>query len=324
MENMTTANPFDISIIGGGPIGLYAASLAGEKGAKCNLIDSRLQLGGLMRSVYPNRIVHDFADFPPMTGRELSDILISKTDEYGHSISLGQYVQFLSLVDNDIIKIETNRGEIYSRAVIIASGLKAYCPSILDYIKIDNWDGRGIQEHWDDNNKFENKSIAVIYDSLAFAQSIIAQQGDKNRYYFIINAENDLMADDGGEMCQLGNHEVYKHPWTIKAVTGNRKPEAIILIDEITQKEKSIKIDLIFECSTKHARQTLFSLWGINTFGLGIVVDQRMMTNINKVYAVGDIAIYPGKIKLLSNGVDEAQKAVKSALKILKINNKTN
>jgi thioredoxin reductase len=47
---------FDITIVGAGPVGLYATYYAGLRDMKTKLIDALPQLGGQLTALYPEKI----------------------------------------------------------------------------------------------------------------------------------------------------------------------------------------------------------------------------------------------------------------------------
>ncbi len=111
--------------------------------------------------------------------------------------------------------------------------------------------------------------------------------------------------------------EVIAAPWVVKAVTGVKTPECLVISNKDSAEERSSGVDIIISLVDMQPRQTLYSNFGIEMMGGQIKVDPRMQTSLKRVYAVGDIAYYPGKIKLLSTGIYEARIAVKNALKLI-------
>ena len=73
---------FDLTIIGGGPTGLYAAYYAGFRGMKVKVIDSLEELGGQITALYPEKFIFDVAGFPKIYGRDLVKNLIEQAMQY--------------------------------------------------------------------------------------------------------------------------------------------------------------------------------------------------------------------------------------------------
>ena len=114
---------YDITIIGGGPVGLFSAFYAGLRGVSVKIIESLSELGGQPAVLYPEKVIYDIAGFPAITGAELVDQLIEQLDRFKDStaVCLKEEVQNFDKA-NDIFTINTNKGQHYSRAIIIACG----------------------------------------------------------------------------------------------------------------------------------------------------------------------------------------------------------
>jgi ferredoxin/flavodoxin---NADP+ reductase len=301
---------YDFTIIGGGPNGLYAAVLAAEAGASCNIIESRFHLGGVMMAAYPEKHVFNFPGIPSIIGRDLINDLISKARNHGVTFHLGEYTDHIERQGNDSLLIKSGKGEYQSSILIIAAGLKAYFSSLTDFLKIDNWNNSCVVENWPSPQSVENKRIAIICHNskditippeiAASAREIVILFDQQ-----LPQLKNDLPAD-----------KIIRKPWTLQSITGNEVPETISIVNLSTGESQVIETDFIIGFFDNHARQTLYSNLGIKTMGQFIEVDQKMQTSLRRVYAIGDIAWYPGKVMLLAAGVQEAKIAVKNGLKI--------
>ncbi len=68
---------YDITIIGGGPTGLFSAFYSGMRQLKVKVIDSLPHLGGLLSALYPEKYIYDVAGFPKIKAQDLVDQLKS-------------------------------------------------------------------------------------------------------------------------------------------------------------------------------------------------------------------------------------------------------
>src|ERR1041384_7535716 len=89
---------FDVTIIGGGPVGLFAAFYAGLRQMSCKIIDSLEELGGQLTALYPEKYIYDVAGFPKIYARDLANNLVQQAMEYQPTISLGETVKTLSIL----------------------------------------------------------------------------------------------------------------------------------------------------------------------------------------------------------------------------------
>jgi ferredoxin/flavodoxin---NADP+ reductase len=301
---------YDFAIIGGGPIGLYAAVTAAEAGASCNIIESRFHLGGVMMAAYPEKHVFNFPGIPSIIGRDLINDLINKARNHGVSFHLGEYTDHIESQGKDSLLIKSNKGEYHSSILIIAAGLKAYFSSLTDFLRIDNWNNTCVVENWPPPQAVENKRVAIICGN-SREITIPPEIAAAAREITILIDQQSTQTS-----IEVDADNIIRKPWTLQSITGNEIPEALNIVNLSTGQSQVIETDFIIGFFDNHARQTLYSNLGIKTMGQFIEVDQKMQTSLRRVYAIGDIAWYPGKVMLLETGVHEAKTAVKNGFKI--------
>jgi thioredoxin reductase (NADPH) len=271
-----------------------------------------------MMAAYPDKNVYNFPGIPVIRGRELIQDLVNRVKTFGVDTRQGEYVgQILDGGDGSFI-IMSNRNEYVSYVVIMTTGLKAHYSPLVDYIKIEDWDGTGVFDSWPSIEEIKNKSLVLLCgitgelrlpDELSGAVSELTVIWDRN---VLGNHQVQLFSPDGIKI------ETYREPWKIRMISGDLRPASVYLVDDETGEMQGIKADIVVGFYKGNSRQTLFSNWGIEMVGQNIKVDQRMQTSMQKIYAAGDIAWYPGKIKLLSTGIQEVKIALKNILKELK------
>src|ERR1700704_4702086 len=101
---------FDLTIIGAGPTGLYAAYYAGFRGLKVKLIDSLGDLGGQITALYPEKFIFDVAGFPKIYGRDLVKNLVEQGLQYKPAVCLGERVTMLKANSDKTYDLETQKG----------------------------------------------------------------------------------------------------------------------------------------------------------------------------------------------------------------------
>src|SRR5580765_7823174 len=99
---------FDLTIIGGGPTGLYAAYYAGFRGMKVKIIDSLEELGGQVTALYPEKFIFDVAGFPKVLGKDLVKNLVVQALQFKPTVCLGECVQQFSQGPDKIFTLTTN------------------------------------------------------------------------------------------------------------------------------------------------------------------------------------------------------------------------
>src|SRR2546429_8654719 len=121
----------DITIIGAGPTGLFAAFYAGIRGATCCLIDNLDQVGGQLTALYPEKYIFDVAGFPKVLAKDLVKGMAEQAFQFKAPVHLGQKVIGLKHDSQDgqpRFTIVTERDEDPSRSGLIAGGVGAFTP----------------------------------------------------------------------------------------------------------------------------------------------------------------------------------------------------
>ena len=73
---------YDLTVIGGGPVGMFATFYASMRNLDTQLIESLPELGGQVAALYPEKVIHDVAGFVPAKGAELISNLKQQLFEF--------------------------------------------------------------------------------------------------------------------------------------------------------------------------------------------------------------------------------------------------
>src|SRR5690606_20745440 len=126
-----SAESRDVTIIGGGPTGLFAAFYAGLRGASCRIIDSLPELGGQLTALYPEKYIYDVGGYPRVLARDLAVSLAEQGLQFGADVRLEEQVQELEPAEDGYV-IVTDRGRYPTKSVLIAGGKGAFAPRSLE------------------------------------------------------------------------------------------------------------------------------------------------------------------------------------------------
>src|SRR5256885_8564509 len=119
---------YDLTIIGAGPTGLYAAYYAGFRGLKVKLVDSLEDLGGQITALYPEKFIFDVAGFPKIYGKDLVKNLVEQAKQYNPAICLGECVEDLQAQPDKTYLLKTSKAAHRTRAVLVTIGIGAFNP----------------------------------------------------------------------------------------------------------------------------------------------------------------------------------------------------
>jgi len=310
---MSTRDVYDITIIGGGPSGLYAAFYAGLRDARTKIIDSLAQLGGQLAALYPDKYIYDIPGFPRVLARELVDRQVEQAMAFSPQICLNEKVVALKTGVNGLVELRTEKDNLhYSRAVIIAAGVGAFVPRTLDVPGIAEMQGKGIHYYVQDLELFRNQRVLVIGGgdtALDWAISLL----DIASELTLIHRRGTFRGHEQAAKEVLTSRCRVLPYYELKALVGSEHVEAAVVFDNRTGEEMTIQVDSVVLGLGFLANLGPIKEWGLDIVGNSIRVSPSMLTNLPGVYAVGDIATYEGKLKLIATATAEAAIAVNYA-----------
>ncbi len=312
MHNSGVA-PFDITFIGAGPVALYGMYYAGLRLTRFKTIDMLDDVGGGLMALYPEKYIYDVAGFPKILAKDLTRLLKEQASQYPHTFCLGEKVSEVKRNDDGVITLTTNKGVHHSRTVIVCAGMGAYIPRKLDIPNVLELEGHGIFYFIRRIRDFEGKNILVVGggDS-AFDYSMMLEPVAKSITHI---HRNDFFAAHDDSVRQVMESRVrMKFPfWEVKRIVGEDWVSEVTIVQTRTGEEETLPVDAIIFNIGFLTNLGPISEWGLKLDKNAIVVDSRMHTNIEGVYAAGDIVTYDGKLKLISTGCGEVAIAVNNA-----------
>ncbi len=304
---------YDVTIIGAGPVGLYAAYYAGLRDCRTKLIETYPHLGGRLTSMYPEKEIFDVAGHTNILARDLVTQLTKQAMQYRPTVVLDERVTGLRIRGERVIELSTPKGRHYSQTVVIAAGYGAFVPRKLDIPHLTDLEGHGIYYYLPSFEPLRGKKVLVVgggNSAVDWALSLehIASEVTLIHRVYKFQA-HEAMVD---RLLASGVRVMFPY-FALKEVIGEEKITGAVIWNERSGKEEQIEVDAIVLSIGMLANLDPFREWGLNIVGSGIAVTTDMSTNMPGVYAAGDIATYPGKILLISAGAGEAATAVNTA-----------
>ena len=283
---------FDITIVGGGPVGLFAAFYAHMRQAKVNLIDSLPQLGGQPAILYPEKKILDVPGFTNLTGEELVERLIDQVKTFETSIHLNETVLDIEKKD-ELFTLTTSKGKHISKAILIAMGGGAFKPRPLELENVDQFEN--IHYHVSNINQYAGQNIVVLGGGDSAVEEAIYLTKFA-RKVTIIHRRDALRAAKSIQEKAFANDKI-EFMWdsVVEEVSGDE-----ILTKMLVKNVKTGEITTI-EADEEDGLFGLFGFIGLipnteifadsklNMENGYIVTDEDMHTNIEGVYAAGDV-----------------------------------
>jgi thioredoxin reductase (NADPH) len=313
---VTEAELKDLTIIGGGPTGLFAAFYAGLRGITCRIIDSLPELGGQLSALYPEKYIYDVGGFARILARDLASNLIEQGLQFGPDVRLEEEVQELIRAEGRMI-VTTNYGRYPTKAVLIAAGKGAFAPRKLECPGYDDLLGKGVAYHVRDPKVYEGKRVLIVGGGDSAVDWVLNLK-DRTRRLILIHRRDGFRAHaQSTKLMQAavasGHIELLTHR-EVKRIDGDGCVRSVTIFDNRTNEETTFDIDAVVALIGFKPDLGPLAQWGLEFKRHSIVVNQRMETNLPGVFAAGDIATYEGKLVLIATGFSEAAMAVNHAV----------
>ncbi|MCX4542389.1 NAD(P)/FAD-dependent oxidoreductase [Streptomyces sp. NBC_01565] len=298
----------DLTVIGAGPAGLYAAYYAGFRGLSTTVVDTLAHPGGQVAALYPEKFLYDIAGHPAIKGRDLVDNLLAQAAPFGTRHLLGQTATTL-VRDGDGWLVGTDAGRLVrTGAVVITAGLGSFSPRTLPCAV--PYEGRGVAYHVARLDDHRDRDVIVVGggDSavdwalalapLARSVTLVHRRGAFRAHEHSVRQLHDspveILTDARVTACE-GGGALERVRITAGDTVLERPAQALVAALGFTSRLGPI------------------AGWGLALDNRQISVDQAMRTSLPGVYAAGDGCTYPGRVPLISVGFGEAATAVNHA-----------
>ncbi len=153
--------PVDITIIGGGPTGLFGLFYAGMRGVTAQIVDALPQLGGQLTALYPEKYIFDVGGFPRVLAKDFVRALTEQALQFRAPAHLNETITGLERRDGQFV-LQTEGASFPCKAIVIAAGIGAFSPRRLPQAVSHPWYGRGIFDVVTDPEQFRGKRILII------------------------------------------------------------------------------------------------------------------------------------------------------------------
>jgi thioredoxin reductase (NADPH) len=306
----------DLLIIGAGPAGLYAAYYAGFRGIKVAILDSLPEAGGQVSALYPEKLIYDVAGFPAVKGQDLIDNLVEQAAPFNPTYFLGHRAEGMGHDhDGGTVTITSHKGlEVVSKAVLITGGIGTFTPRPLP--DAEEFEGRGLRYFVPKLDELADQDILIVgggdsafdwaHNLEPIAKSItLIHRRDRFRAH-----EHTV------EQVMNSSVRVMTHT-EVARIIGDDKVKAVEVFNNQTDEREVLDVQAVVAALGFTADLGPLTRWGLEQEKRHIIVDTAMRTNLERVFAAGDITEYEGKVRLISVGFGEAATAVNNAAPVI-------
>ncbi|MCL8385224.1 NAD(P)/FAD-dependent oxidoreductase [Xanthobacter aminoxidans] len=322
MSPLRTAAVRDVAVIGAGPVGLFTLFALGQAGLDALVVDALDVPGGQCAALYSEKPIYDIPGRPSVTAGALVADLVGQAAPYDPLYLLGRRAIGLRQEGEQFRIALSDGSEVGARAVVVVAGAGAFGPNRPPIPNLAAFEGTSLFYAVDDPARFRGRMVVIAgggdsaADWAVILAGIAAQVVLVHRRPVFRAAPATLAAIE--RLVQEGRIRICA-PRTLAGVSGTgARIEAVHLADGAGGQEEVAADALLCFYGLAKDLSALAS-FGIAAGAAGIpVAPASMQTMRPGVFAVGDVADYPGKLKLILTGFAEAARAAHSTLALLR------
>lgn len=311
----------DILIVGAGPVGLFTVFEAGLLKLRCHLVDALPQTGGQLSEIYPKKPIYDIPGFPSILAGELVDNLMEQIAPFKPGFTLGERVEEIETTGDKEFTLTTNKGtKIQAPIIAIAGGLGSFEPRKPPIDGIEKYEDRGVDYMIKDPEKFRDKKLLIAGGGDSALDWTI-ELADIAKEITLIHRRTSFRGalDSVDKVMELAKAKKVNLITEAQAIGINGEDELReVIIKPKNADEYAIQVDNFIPLFGLTPKLGPIANWGLGIHKSAVEVNTLDYgTNVDGIYAIGDINTYPGKLKLILCGFHEATLMVQSAFKYI-------
>lgn len=304
----------DVAIIGAGPVGLFAVFECGMLKMKCHVVDVLDVQGGQCAALYPEKPIYDIPGQPRIEAAELIDRLVAQAAPFAPVYHLGQRVETLARQPDGRWLVGTSAGtQIDAAAVIVAAGVGAFGPNRPPLAGIEAYENRSVFYMVTRKEALRGKRVVVagggdsaldwsILLADIAAKVMVVHRRDKFR------GAPDSVAKLHA-LAEAGKIELVT-PYQLHGLEGAGGQLSAVTVATLDGEVRRLEADVLLPFFGLSMNLGPIADWGLALDKNHIAIDQATAaTSAPGIFAVGDIATYPHKLKLILTGFAEAASA---------------
>lgn len=309
---------YDLLIIGGGPVGLFAAYFAGMRNADVAIVESLPQLGGQVSALFPEKNIYDVGGIPGIKAKDLIKQQLVQLEAFAPKIFLNTSV---SEIDNDAdsdFVVTTNHERIFAKAIIIAIGNGAFAPRKLAFDYDQQLEDNGMVNYFiTELEQYRDKNVVIAGGGDSAVDCALALEPIAKSVTIVHRRDQFRGLESSVEKMKTSSIIEVKTPYLLNDLRSENDQLQIDLKKVKATDLETITADKLIVNYGFTADSRILRKWDLELKGVKVKVDTRMETSRPKIFAIGDAADYPGKMNLIATGYGEAPIAVTTALETI-------
>lgn len=315
----TTDDVYDITIIGAGPTGLFAAFYAGLRQMRTKIIEALPEPGGQLAVLYPEKLIYDVPGFPKILAQDLVRHLVEQVALFDPEMIYEQRIDTLTRTTVDggeeVWRLGTQAGAHLSRTVVISAGIGAFQPSKIDRPGITDYEGKGVYYFVKDKRPYRGKRILIVGGGDTAVDWALNLK-DWAGHITLIHRRDQFRAHESSLAALRTSGIPVLTPFELKRVYGDGKVEGATIFNNQLGSERELQVDAVLVNIGFKAALGPIESWGVELADVRhIRTDGFMETNLKGVFAAGDIAAVDGgePLNLIVTGFGQAAIAANAA-----------
>jgi thioredoxin reductase (NADPH) len=308
----------DVAIVGAGPVGLFCVFECGMLDLRCAVLDALDAPGGQCVALYPEKPIYDIPGFPEISAGHLIDNLLAQARPFQPMFHLGQPVMSLARTASGFRLVTAGDTTVEAGAVIIAAGVGAFGPNRPPLANLARYEASGAVRYFVKRREdFAGKRVVIAGGgdsavdwalSLAPVAHSLAIVHRRDKFRAVPDSERRLRA-----LAAEGKIELVV-PYQLDALEGSGGKLEAVIVKNLDGQTHRLFADALLPFFGLAQDLGPIAGFGLKAEHNLIAVDPATCsTNIPGVFAVGDVAAYPGKLKLILSGFAEAALAAHAA-----------
>ncbi|TSD88211.1 NAD(P)/FAD-dependent oxidoreductase [Mycobacterium sp. KBS0706] len=304
----------DVAIIGAGPVGLFAVFECGMLKMKCHVVDVLDVQGGQCAALYPEKPIYDIPGQLRIEAAELIDRLVAQAAPFDPVYHLCQRVETLARQPDGRWLVGTSTGtEIDAAAVIVAAGVGAFGPNRPPLAGIEAYENRSVFYMVTRKEALRGKRVVVAGggDSALDWSILLADIAAK---VMVVHRRDKFRGAPDSvarlhALAEAGKIELVT-PYQLHGLEGAGGQLSAVTVATLDGEVRRLDADVLLPFFGLSMNLGPIADWGLALDKSHIAIDQATAaTSVPGIFAVGDIATYPHKLKLILTGFAEAASA---------------
>ncbi len=310
----------DIAIIGAGPVGLFAVFQCGMLGLRSHVIEALPEIGGQCSALYPEKPIYDIPGHPRLSAAALIENLSVQAAPFAPVYHLRQQAMRLDGTPGDFTLTTDSGTRIQCGAVIIAAGAGAFGPNRPPLPGIAAYEGESVHYMVRDPERFRGKSVAIAGGGDSAVDWALALHGVAKQIHMIHRRDAFRAAPDNVARLRglHGDGLDLVVPYQLSGLEGEGGKLRAVLVSDLDGNVKRLEAQHLLAFFGLKSDLGALADWGLDIAAYHVPVTPADCASKRPgVYAIGDIASYPGKLKLILSGFAEAAQAAHAAYALL-------